>query len=156
MADVAADVKNLLDAVEHQRRMTHASVVIATTAILDNQLERGLKRALLPMSKNMYKQLFDSFRPLNTFSAKIVMAYGLGIITKNVYDELEKIRHIRNAFAHSSERLHFESPQIAPLFARLKRPRSKATKPVNVFMECAKAIDAVLEDYLLRMGERSP
>jgi len=135
--------------------MTHAGVVIATAAILDAELERALKRAMLPMSNKMYGRLFASFRPLNSFSSKIVMAYALGVITKEVYGELEKIRALRNAFAHSSSLLHFESSEIAPLFAALKHPRRATTKPAVVFVECAKVIEQSLQEYLRRMDERS-
>ena len=99
--------------------------------------------------------IFGASRPLNDFSSKITMAYALKIISKDVYDELEKIRAIRNAFAHSAELLHFDSERIAPLFASLKRPQSKATDPSTVFLACAKAIETALKDYL-RMGDDEP
>jgi DNA-binding MltR family transcriptional regulator len=154
MTDLAKDMTNLIDAIQRQDRMTHSGVVIAATAILDNQLERSLKRAMRPMSKSMYEKLFGAFRPLNTFSSKIAMAYALSIINKDVYNELEKIRKIRNEFAHSSAVLHFGSFVIAPLLGRLKRSPSKATKPARVFLECVKAIEAALEEYL--RGTRFP
>jgi DNA-binding MltR family transcriptional regulator len=155
MDDIATAVTNLASGLQRLNRMTHAGVVIATAAILDNKLERTLKRAMLPMSNKMYERLFDSFRPLHSFSSKIVMAYALGIITKEVYGELEKVRQLRNVFAHSPDRLHFESKEIAPLFAALKRPRSTTVKPAVIFLECAKAIDESLDGYLQRIGDRS-
>ncbi len=148
MTDLDKDVKNLIDAIQRQDQMTHSGVVIAATAIIDNQLERSLKRAMRPMSKSMYEKLFGAFRPLNTFSSKIAMAYALSIINRDVYNELEKIRKIRNEFAHSSSVVHFGSTAIAPLFGRLKRSSSKSTKPARVFLECVKAIDAALGEYL--------
>ncbi len=148
--DIAAAAKNIVDGIHRQGQMTHAGVAITAVAILDVQLERCLKRAMRP-SKSMYEQFFESFRPLNTFFSKIAMAYALRIITKDGYDELEKIRKIRNAFAHSSDLLHFESDSIAPLLAKLKRPpQSKATKPAMVFLECAGVIDKALNDYLIQ------
>lgn len=57
MADVENDIKNhiktLFENIERQSKMTHSGIVIATTAILDNQLERVLKRAMKPLSKTM-------------------------------------------------------------------------------------------------------
>jgi len=76
------------------------------------------------------------------------MARALGIISKDVYYELEKIRKIRNAFAHSPLLLHLGSAPIAPLFASLKRPGSRVTRPALVFLECVRAIDNALDDYI--------
>jgi DNA-binding MltR family transcriptional regulator len=123
MVDIATLTKNLFEGILHQSRMTHPGVVIASTAILDNELERALKKAMRPFSKEMYKRLFGPFRPLSTFASKIVMAYALRIITEEIYVELEKIRHIRNEFAHSSKMLNFNSKEIAPKFLALKKPQ---------------------------------
>ncbi len=41
-----------------QPTLTHAGVVIATTAILDNLLEHALKRAMIPLSNEFYGRLF--------------------------------------------------------------------------------------------------
>ena len=94
MVDIAAATANFITAIERQKGRTHAGVVIAVAAILDSQLEHAIKLAMRPMSEKMYKRIFSPFRPLNTFSAKIEIAYAFRIITKEIYDELEKIREI--------------------------------------------------------------
>jgi DNA-binding MltR family transcriptional regulator len=153
--DLKTLIRNLFEGIEHSSRMTHSGIVIALSAILDNQLERALKRALRPLSNNMYERLFDSFGPLSNFSSKIVMAYALGIIPLELYEELEKIRHIRNEFAHSSGVLHLESPAIESLFLTLKRPSTQSKTPAEVFLACAKVIDDHLEAYLTHPVEPS-
>jgi DNA-binding MltR family transcriptional regulator len=50
--------------------------------------------------------------PLNTFSAKIKIGHALGIYPKVARDELDMVRHIRNTFAHSWERVNFQTPAI--------------------------------------------
>jgi DNA-binding MltR family transcriptional regulator len=135
--------------------MTHSGIVIAAAAILDNQLERALKRAMRPLSNNMYERLFDSSRPLNSFSSKIIMAHALGIISVDLYEELEKIRHIRNQFAHSSGFLHFGSPEIEPMFLTLKRPSTVSKTSAEVFIACVKVIDDHIDAYLARPVEPS-
>lgn len=50
--------------------------------------------------------------PFTTFAAKIKTAYALGIFPRFMRDELDMIRHIRNAFAHSWQQIGFESPEI--------------------------------------------
>jgi hypothetical protein len=105
--DLGTAVRNFHEAVRRQDRRTHTGVVLTTVAILDNQLERALKKAMKPLSKRLYGELFETFKPLGSFFGKIIMARALGIITIDIYTELEKIRSIRNAFAHSSKLLDF-------------------------------------------------
>lgn len=78
------------------------------------------------------------------------MAYALGIISLELYEELEKIRHIRNAFAHSSRVLHLGSPEIEPMFLTLKRPNREFKTREEVFLACAKVIDDHLDACLAR------
>ena len=64
----------------------------------------------------------DQNGPLSTFAAKTKIAYALGVFDAPVRDELDLIRYIRNAFAHSKEPLTFESPLIADACAQLRIP----------------------------------
>ena len=151
--DISTSVKNLIETIRHQTRMTHSGIVLASTAILDSRLERVLKTTMKPLPKKMYKRLFGSFGPLSTFSSKIVMARAIGIITIDIYEELEKIRHIRNEFAHSSKILDFESQEIAPKLLALKKQMRTKTHPSQQFVNCVVVIVEFLEAYLVRMGE---
>jgi DNA-binding MltR family transcriptional regulator len=155
MADIDASVKTFVEIAQRQDRMTHAAVVIAAAAILDNQLERALKRAMRPLSKKQYARLFDSFGPLSNFAGKIVMAYALEIIPDETYAELEKIRVIRNVFAHATSVLHLESSEVKGVFISLRRPDTASTKPVQIFLDCVKVIDEHLDAYLARTAEPS-
>jgi DNA-binding MltR family transcriptional regulator len=50
--------------------------------------------------------------PLATFSAKIKLAYSLGLISKVCFTDLEKIRRIRNIASHEYSETTFERPDI--------------------------------------------
>ena len=76
------------------------------------------------------------------------MARALGIVTSKIYDELEKIRSIRNCFAHSSKILTFESEEVAPKLSALKKPSTPRTNPSEVFVACVRVVDDFLEAYL--------
>ncbi len=118
---------------------------------MDSQLELCIKQAMRPMSKKLYAELFDPMRALGNLASKITMAYALGIIERDVYLNLELMRKIRNAFAHSSQVLHFDSPPIAPLFEQLKKSTHlKSKSPDAQFMECVVPIDRTLDAYLTR------
>lgn len=57
--DLVAAAHSVGNALLRYSRMTHAGVVIASAAILDVKLELCLKRAMRPMSKKMYGDLFE-------------------------------------------------------------------------------------------------
>jgi len=75
--------------------------VICGAAMLDLQLETILRRYLVPAKSNSEdERLFGANAPLATFSGKTAMAYRLGLIPQVVANMLDRIRKIRNDFAH--------------------------------------------------------
>lgn len=76
------------------------AAVVLGAARLDVALERLLKKLMHP-NPGGSDNLFDSQCPLGSFSAKIALAYRLGIIDRNFEHALQMVRKIRNAFAHS-------------------------------------------------------
>ena len=44
-------------------------------------------------------QLFTGMNPLSTFSARIRIAYALGLVTEDEYHDLKIIKDVRNRFA---------------------------------------------------------
>jgi DNA-binding MltR family transcriptional regulator len=149
--DISKLVNNLFNAIQHQSQSAHAGIVTMAAAALDSQLTECLKASMRQLSKRMYSRLFDSLGPLSTFSNKIAMAYALEIVDADVYGQLETIRQIRNAMAHSPKRLHLESESISGLLAKLQLAHSKPAKPLIVFFERVKAINETLESHLLRV-----
>ena len=59
--------------------------------------------------------MFRSSAPLNTFSAKINMAYLIGLCSKETCKEMHTIRDIRNEFAHKGMTRNFESQCVKDL-----------------------------------------
>jgi DNA-binding MltR family transcriptional regulator len=149
MTTLKSDILTFAQALKAVQQRTHSTTVIASAAIMDTQLEKCLKKAMRPMSKKMYEQIFEPMRPLGSFASKITMAYALRVIEKEVYAQLELMRKIRNAFAHSTGSLHFGSPEIAPLLERLKASVKLQTRRTDQqYMECVVQIDQVLANYL--------
>ena len=77
------------------------ALVIGGAARVDVELEKLLKSIMRhhPGGKD---DLFDSDRPLGIFSAKINLAYRLGLIDDGIEHALQMIRKIRNDFAHAT------------------------------------------------------
>lgn len=61
-----------------------------------------------------HKNLFKGTGCLATFSAKITMCFGLGLISKDEKQTLNLVRKIRNIFAHDiNTKLTFKTNEIA-------------------------------------------
>lgn len=86
----------------------HKAIVLSAAARLDVILEKILKKLMQPCSGNA-DNLFDTERPLSSFSAKINLAYRLGVIDSNFEHALQMVRKIRNRFAHSKTVLNLSS-----------------------------------------------
>src|SRR5262249_55620203 len=54
----------------------------------------------------------DEPRPLNSFYTKIAVGYALGIYDLGMRTDLNIVRNIRNAFAHSPKQIKFDHPAI--------------------------------------------
>lgn len=76
------------------------SKVILGSAILEELLERLLKKYFISSNENYYKNHFESSGFLSSFSSKVNLSYMLGLISKELYEDLEIIRNLRNKFAH--------------------------------------------------------
>lgn len=71
-------------------------------------------------SENTLKQT------LNSFHAKIQLAYCLGLVSLDEYTDLHIIRRVRNYFAHSPSGSTFEDQKVAALCDNLKIPQHRS------------------------------
>lgn len=61
--------------------------------------------------------------PIPSFAVKISLGYALGIYERHIRDELNLIKAIRNAFAHSAAELSFDDSRIIDACAHLWLPK---------------------------------
>lgn len=141
------------EAISALGRQGHVSIVMMLTSTLEYDLERCLLRTFQPLNKGMNKRLFGAYGPAGTFAAKIDLAFALGIITQAVHDELNKMRKIRNAFAHSKKRLSLDTEPVKSMFYTLVRPAGIKGTFADQFVQCGILIDDHLEAYLVSKGE---
>jgi hypothetical protein len=84
--------------------------VIISAARIDYVLEGILKGLMVPHT-GPSDPLFDSERPLGSFSAKISLSYRIGLIDSELEAAITIIRKIRNDFSHSMRPEHLgDSP----------------------------------------------
>ncbi len=91
---------------------TDRGCTLMAAAFLDEELENLIKAHLVD-SKKAIKSVFDNSGALGTFSSRIDISFLLGLIPKNIYDDLHILRKIRNDFAHNSAPITFSEPEIS-------------------------------------------
>lgn len=90
------------------------SVFIVAAAILEEELKIAILDEIEgnAISKKTKEQIFDQNGPLSGFYSKILISYAFGIITKEMYADLNSIRRLRNASAHSYDVVDFLDAEI--------------------------------------------
>ncbi|MFD1753569.1 MltR family transcriptional regulator [Rufibacter sediminis] len=94
-----------------------ASVVLGA-AIIEELLERALKKRLVQKKSVMDKAFEGTTGSLGTFAGKIQIAYLSGLISEELYKDLEVLKSIRNKFAHNILGCDFLNPVVLELCHR--------------------------------------
>lgn len=94
---------------------------LLATAMLENALEKALLLFFEDRDPNFFKDQENG--AFNTFHLKIRLALALGLIEKTVKDDLDTIKIIRNAFAHSLADVVFETAEIKEACDALNIPK---------------------------------
>ncbi len=79
------------------------SCAVLAAAILDDRLDRLLKAVLLPGAAKGEDRLLGRGGVADSFSARIELAYRVGLLSANVRKALDWLREIRNEAAHRTE-----------------------------------------------------
>jgi DNA-binding MltR family transcriptional regulator len=130
-------------------KRSHIGDILTISAILENQLRSVLDSHMPHPSKKLTDKLYDASGPLATFSAKIKIAQAFGIIPAELAAELDKIKGIRNTFAHTDKAISFETPEVISDVNRLVIRSSTKDKPAQaIFNEaCAIAIEGLVNAH---------
>ena len=110
--------ENKLDLIDESDR----GAVIVAAAILEDELDELLKGIIQSnkITKKALGEMFNLNGPLSNFSSKALICYGFGLISKDIFNDLTKIRKLRNKFAHSSGEVDFLTKEIGDIVASLK------------------------------------
>ncbi len=140
-----------------RRERNHLAVALTSAAFLEAALERLLRSALL--DRPAVVKLFEGQGALSSASAKIDLAYGMGLISREQWLDMNLVRRVRNVFAHSPGRLSFRDAKVANLCfemsvarysrtsrgRRFLRARGKRQTPRKAFISTVGMWGAVLE-----------
>lgn len=95
--------------IEETQKESDRGSVLVQVSLLDDILTQLIKIRLIP-SLDRDDELFEvSYAPFSSFSAKIDLAYRIGIITQSKRRSLHILRKIRNNFAHATDIKGFDS-----------------------------------------------
>src|ERR1700730_8813835 len=97
--------KPLLSIQDHMHMLSKqgdAGNALVVAGIVEDWLEKLLLAHGRPLSNTVAAKIFEGSGALNTFSAKIDVAYLIELIDEEVYGELRAIKDIRNRFAHTT------------------------------------------------------
>src|SRR5262249_54065088 len=92
-------------------------VASLASALIEDLLEGTIKYRMVKLTNDEEKDLFQGTAPLATLSARIRVAYAIGIIGKKVQRDLNLLKEIRNALVHTRRRVTFETKEVAELCA---------------------------------------
>lgn len=96
---------------EFQRESDRAAAILGA-AYIDARLEE-LLRAKFVSGPKFVEDLITGQGGLSSFSARIGVAYAVGLIDSIVALDLHLVRRIRNDFSHKRQGLSFDTPVMA-------------------------------------------
>ena len=100
------------------RELDERGLVLTLAAFAEEALGELLRQFMLP--GDAADALISGFNaPLGTLSARIKAAFALGLITERQQENLDRLRRIRNEFAHSWEPISFDHQAVASHIAAL-------------------------------------
>ena len=114
----------------------HTAAIIAASMV-ESVLERLLISSFKNKSADLMPRLFENRGPLSDFNSKILVADAY-CVTGVRCEELQRVRHIRNCFAHARLPVTFETPEIAKEvdeFAAVKAIKSVREKSEPTYYE---------------------
>ncbi len=98
-------------------RETERGAALISCAMMDDLLERCIQSFLIEhVDTGVLLEGFNA--PLGSFSARILVAFALGLLSEREYRECQLLRKIRNAFAHGVH-VSFKDQKIRDLCSNL-------------------------------------
>ncbi|MGA3302097.1 MAG: MltR family transcriptional regulator [Methylovirgula sp.] len=97
---------------------------LLSASLLEYMLMQAIRTKFISLGKDALESIFETEGgPISTFSAKIKIAYALGIMTAPTKSQIELIKSIRNHFAHHKDKCSFDEASIKSECAKLKQAK---------------------------------
>jgi DNA-binding MltR family transcriptional regulator len=131
-----------------------------SASLLEYMLMQAIRTKFIPLGQEFLDSLFSDVGngPLSTFSAKIKLSYALGIVSPETRSHMERVRTIRNHFAHHKDRTTFDETivkdeceklkQLKTLTISMKELRERGLTPKLRYVQTCFFICTELIDYV--------
>lgn len=116
------------------------TAAIAEAVLVEHELESLLRGHFPKNDDATWLALNNDNGPLRSFYAKILLAHAFSIIDNASLHNINVIRNIRNAFAHSKAPLSFDSPLLVKELRSVELP-SKPNKGLITAIEFIQQTD---------------
>jgi mannitol operon repressor len=121
--------------------------VLTAAAFIDDLLGKTIAAFLVEGARAA--ELFEEYPgPLSNFSARILPAHALGLISNDERTECSAIRKVRNEFAHAAK-MSFDNERVKSLCGSLKAGQAGGQKP-NARMQFTTSAVAVIANLYNR------
>ena len=121
------------------------AAVILTASITDELLRSLIAARLVPVSSSN-DDLFDGANaPIGTFSARIEIAYRLGLVSVKFARDLHLLRRIRNDFAHNIQGCSFDDAKVKSRIVELNNSHGIIARSPKQFKKPLSVRDQFLE-----------
>lgn len=119
---------NLIALDELDGAFSDHAIALMGASIVEKALEVAVLSQLIVLTADERSRLFDYDKrgPLSDLSAKIKIGYALGIFGHKTRDDLDAVRQIRNAFAHTLNVMTFEEDAVRDLCNALHLPKTSS------------------------------
>ncbi len=127
----SGEIKHFLQfAQEAYNQKSDRAAALVIAANTDNALRYGLSRRFAVAYED--DRLFGNDSPMDTFDKKIRMAAAVQLIGPETENNLQIVKQIRNAFAHSNIPLTFRTPEIVAVCSFLVLPIVNPPRAIRV------------------------
>lgn len=118
MRDAEPEIRELSEFLSEFNKESDRGSALTAAAVLDERLEEILSAYFADVPAK--QELLSGYNaPLGTLASRTSVAYALGLIQENEYNEINIIRKIRNEFGHKWKSIDFKSGKIASLCSQL-------------------------------------
>ena len=95
------------------------TAAIVGASLVESALQQRLVQSFDSRSKGLEQRLFEDRGPLSDFNSKILIPQAFAVVPDRLADDMQRIRKIRNCFAHARIDVRFDEPLIAKEVAEL-------------------------------------
>lgn len=108
------------------------SAAIVAASLVEISLQEALLDSFRNRDEDVIAKMFHSSAPLGSFSAKIRLAYLMGVVSEDFHSDLDTMKEIRNRFAHHLSAASFKEQSIRDRTKNFKIVEHVATDPKDM------------------------